>query len=67
MVTEAHARAVRAALLAAAWMIRPAGPERTLLRVWDARFEGDQLVVEFTDHSCCTLTLDGPPGLTWGA
>jgi hypothetical protein len=53
------AEAVGAALMIVGWLgTRPHNPAALPpLRVWDARFEDDDLVVELSDHSCWTLTL----------
>lgn len=68
MSDDPHTKAVRDALVAAGWLVRPAPPGDAMLRVWNARLDDDQqLVVEFSDHSYRTLTLHEPGALTKGA
>lgn len=67
---EVAREAVRAALIAAGWLLRPAAPNPRMVRVWDARFEppDDALVVEMTDRSRYTIHLTPrPPGASSSA
>jgi hypothetical protein len=56
---EVAREAIRTALLVAAWLHRHDAPAE--IDVWDARFEGEDLVVELNDHRCYTVQLTERP------